>query len=46
MALAAAGLRCEKGLSVTDAQSIRKSYPGFFRDFIKLGGFAHVLDLG
>ena len=36
MALAAAGLRCEKGLSVTDAQSIRKSYPGFFRDFIKL----------
>ena len=45
MALAA-GLRCEKGLSVTDAQSIRKSYPGFFRDFIKLGGFAHVLDLG
>ena len=35
MALAAAGLRCEKGLSVTDAQSIRKSYPGFFRDFIK-----------
>lgn len=46
MALAAAGLRCEKGLSVTDAQSIRKSYPGFFRDFIKLGGFAHVLNLG
>lgn len=46
MALAAAGLRCEKGLSVTDAQSIRKSYPGFFQDFIKLGGFAHVLDLG
>ena len=29
-----------------DAQSIRKSYPGFFRDFTTLGGSAHVLDLG
>lgn len=46
MALAAAALRCKKPLAVTDAQSIRKSYPGFFRDFIKLGGSAHVVDLG
>ena len=46
MSLAAAGLRCREQLSVTDAQSIRKSYPGFFQDFKKLGGSAHVLDLG
>ena len=46
MALAAAGLRCAGTLAVTDAQSIRKSYPGFFRDFTTLGGSAHVLDLG
>ena len=46
MALAAAAFRCQEPLTVTDAQSIRKSYPGFFRDFIKLGGIAHVLDLG
>ena len=45
-ALAAAGLRCAGTLAVTDAQSIRKSYPGFFRDFTTLGGSAHVLDLG
>ena len=46
MALAAAAFRCQEPLAVTDAQSIRKSYPGFFRDFTKLGGIAHVLDLG
>ena len=46
MALAAAAFRCQEPLTVTDAQSIRKSYPGFFRDFTKLGGIAHVLDLG
>ena len=46
MALAAAALRCKGPVGVTDAQSIRKSYPGFFRDFTKLGGNAHVLDLG
>lgn len=46
MSLAAVGLRCREQLSVTDAQSIRKSYPGFFQDFKKLGGSAHVLDLG
>ena len=46
MALAAAALRCKSPVGVTDAQSIRKSYPGFFRDFTKLGGNVHVLDLG
>ena len=46
MALAAAGLGCAGAVAVTDAQSIRKSYPGFFADFRTLGGCAHVLDLG
>ena len=46
MALAAAALGSEKPVSVTDAQSIRKSYPGFFEDFKRLGGSAHVFDLG
>lgn len=46
MALAAAALRCEGEVTVTDAWSIRKSYPGFFADFGKLGGNAHVVDLG
>ena len=46
MAMTAAALRCRKPLTVTDAQSIRKSYPGFFRDFISLGGCAHVIELG
>ena len=46
MAMAAAGLRRKVPLVVTDAQRIRKSYPGFFNDYIMLGGSAHVVDLG
>ena len=46
MALAAAALGSAGDVTVTDAQSIRKSYPRFFEDFRKLGGSAHVLDLG
>lgn len=46
MALAAAGLRCEGELSVTDEQSIQKTYPGFFEDFRKLGGTANVVHMG
>lgn len=46
MALAPAALRCEGEISVTDEFSIRKSYPGFFEDFNKLGGNARVIDLG
>lgn len=44
MALAAAG--CDCAVTVTDAQSIRKSYPGFFRDFRAIGGNADVVDMG
>ncbi|XOQ43341.1 MAG: 3-phosphoshikimate 1-carboxyvinyltransferase [Clostridium sp.] len=44
MALAIAALRCDGDVTVTDAESIRKSYPNFFRDYNALGGKAH--DLG
>ncbi len=46
MALSAAALRCRGDLCVTDEESIRKSYPGFFEDFRKLGGTADVVHLG
>ena len=43
MALAVAALRAESETVVTDAESIRKSYPGFFRDYNCLGGNAYVM---
>ena len=46
MALAAAALRSQGEIEVTDEQSIQKSYPGFFADFQQLGGDARVVDLG
>lgn len=44
MALAAAG--CDCPVTVTDAESIQKSYPGFFRDLKKTGGVADGIDVG
>lgn len=44
MALAAAG--CDCTVTVTDAESIQKSYPGFFRDFNAIGGKADVIHMG
>ncbi len=46
MALAGAGLRSAAPVRVTDAWAVRKTYPGFYRDFNTLGGSAHVIDLG
>lgn len=46
MSLAAAALRSEGAVEVTDEWSIRKTYPGFFEDFERLGGSARVVDLG
>ena len=43
MALAAAALGSRGPVTVTDAWSIRKSYPKFFTDFESLGGKAHVV---
>ncbi len=46
MALAIAALRANGEVLITDAQSIRKSYPTFFKDYNTLGGNANVVDLG
>lgn len=46
MALAAAGLRSERPVLVSDEESINKSYPDFFRDFRSLGGSADVVRVG
>lgn len=46
MALAGAGLRSLGPVRVTDAWAIRKTYPDFYEDFQKLGGSAHVVQLG
>lgn len=43
MALAVAALRSEGEVILTDAHSVRKSYPDFFRDYNRLGGKAYVL---
>ena len=43
MALAAAALGSRGPVTVTDAWSVRKSYPKFFTDFESLGGKAHVV---
>lgn len=44
MALAIAALASDGDVTVTDAESVKKSYPDFFRDYRKLGGLAD--DLG
>lgn len=38
MALAVASTRCKNSLKIEGAESIDKSYPGFWEDFKKLGG--------
>lgn len=43
MALSIAALRSQAPVELTDAQSIRKSYPNFFDDYNRLGGQAHVI---
>lgn len=43
MAMAVAGVRCSGSITITDPDSINKSYPGFFGDFRSLGGRADVV---
>lgn len=38
MAAAAASCICDSPVTITDAEAINKSYPGFFEDFKSLGG--------
>lgn len=46
MALSVAALRAGAPVTLSDAYSIRKSYPRFFEDYNQLGGKAHVFDVG
>ena len=43
MAAAVAGIKCKTGIVITDAESIGKSYPGFFGDYKLLGGRVNVI---
>ncbi len=38
MMAAAAATKCEKPITITGAESVRKSYPAFWQDYGKLGG--------
>ncbi len=46
MSLAIAALRAGGETRISDAQSVRKSYPDFFEVYQKLGGIAHVVSMG
>ena len=46
MALAGAGLRSREPVRVTHPWSITKTYPDFYEEFTKVGGDAHVVELG
>ena len=46
MAFSIAALRADSPVIISDAESIRKSYPTFFEDYNRLGGKADVVNLG
>ncbi|WP_444658683.1 3-phosphoshikimate 1-carboxyvinyltransferase [Caproiciproducens sp. R2] len=46
MALSIAALKAGGSVTVTDAQSVQKSYPAFFEDYNRLGGKANVFHMG
>ena len=46
MAAAIASFACEDKLTITGAESVRKTYPDFWEDFKKMGGVIHEFDLG
>ena len=43
MSAAIIGAMCEKPVIIEGAEAVKKSYPGFFEDFRKLGGKADVI---
>ncbi len=45
MAAAVAASRCLGPSVITDAQAVRKSWPGFWQDISALGGTHHVIDI-
>ena len=38
MSLAVASTKCEEEIILEEAESVRKSYPHFWDDFVKMGG--------
>ena len=44
MAIAVAATVSENPVTVAEGEAVEKSYPGFVRDYIQLGGSAHVAD--
>ena len=46
MSLAVAALRAQGDVTVTDAESVSKSYPNFFQEYQKLGGIVNVINMG
>lgn len=43
MALSVLAARAEGKVTVTDAESVQKSYPNFFEDYARIGGIADVV---
>ena len=43
MSLAVAALGCDAPVTISDAQSVAKSWPAFFQDYQQIGGIAHVI---
>ncbi|MFI3325293.1 MAG: 3-phosphoshikimate 1-carboxyvinyltransferase [Clostridia bacterium] len=46
MAMACLRENCLNNIEVTDSHSINKSYPDFYKDYIKLGGELNGIDMG
>ncbi len=46
MAMAVLRSVCSADIQVSDAYSINKSYPSFYKDYNSLGGVADVIDMG
>lgn len=46
MAFSIAAMRADDNVIISDAQSVNKSYPTFFEDYMKIGGVANVVDMG
>ena len=44
MSLAVASTRCEEEIILEEAESVRKSYPHFWDDFVKMGGEIEVIE--
>ena len=44
MSLAIASTRCEKEIILEEAESVRKSYPHFWDDFVRMGGEIEVVE--